>query len=81
MCYRRNGRMQPRDTTARAAAIAADLNRAAGSTRRFQQALELSDFLREMAKAGLRARHPEYSDEELVRALTLQLHRDVLLRK
>jgi hypothetical protein len=73
--------MQPRDTTARAAAIASDLNRAAGPVKRFEQALELSDFLRELAKAGLRARHPEYSDEELLRALTLQIHADVLLRK
>lgn len=70
--------MQPRDTSSRAAAIAADLNRAAGPAVRFQQALELSDFLREMAKAGLRARHPEYSDGEILRALAQQLYGDVL---
>lgn len=73
--------MQPRDTTARAAAIAADLNRAAGPVKRFEQALELSDFLRELAKAGLRARHPEYSEEELLRELTRQMHGDGLPRK
>ena len=73
--------MNARDTTARAGAIAAALNRSAGPASRFQQALELSDLLREMAKAGLRARHPEYSDEELLRALTLQLHRETRRQK
>ena len=70
--------MQSRDTTPRAAAIAADLNRAAGPSVRFHQALELSDFLRELARAGLRARHPEYSDVQILRALALQLYGDVL---
>lgn len=41
------------------------------------QALELSDFLRQFAKAGLRSRHPEYSEEELMRALTLQFYGEV----
>ncbi len=69
--------MRSRDTSEKAATIAADANRALGAERRFEQALELSDLLREMAKAGLRARHPEYSDEELIRALTVQLHGEV----
>lgn len=59
--------MKPRDTTRKAAAIAAALNRAAGPERRFGQALELSDLLQEMARAGMRSRHPGMSDEELNR--------------
>lgn len=73
--------MRPRDTTGRAATIAAELNRALGPEGRFLQALELSDFLCEMAMSGLRSRHPESSDEELMRMLTVQLHGDVLSRK
>lgn len=73
--------VRPRDTTEKAAAVVAELNRALGPERRFLQALELSDFLRQMAKAGLRSRHPEYSDEDLMRALTLQFYGEVPRRK
>jgi hypothetical protein len=69
--------VRPRDTTEKAAAVVAELNRALGPERRFIQALELSDFLRQFAKAGLRSRHPEYSEEELMRALTLQFYGEV----
>jgi hypothetical protein len=73
--------VRPRDTTEKAAAVVAKLNRALGPERRFIQALELSDFLRQMAKAGLRSRHPEYTDEDLMRALTLQFYGEVPRRK
>ncbi len=73
--------MRSRDTSEKAAAIAAELNRSLGPERRFVQAMELSDLLREMAAAGLKARHPEYSDEEVVHALTLQFYGDVSSRK
>jgi len=68
--------MRPRDTTEKAAAVVAELNRALGPERRFLQALELSDTLRELAKAGLRSRRPELTEEELLRALTIQMHGD-----
>jgi len=66
--------MHPRDTTEKAAAIDAAANRALGPEGRFLQAWELSELLREMAKAGLRSRHPEYSEEEILRALTAQMY-------
>jgi hypothetical protein len=56
--------------------LVAELNRALGPERRLMQALELSDFLHQLAKAGLRSRHPEYSEDDLVRTLTLQFHGD-----
>jgi hypothetical protein len=68
--------MQRRDTTSKAAAVAAQLNRGLGPERRFLQALELSNALREFAKAGLRARRPDLTEEELMRALTVQMHGD-----
>lgn len=73
--------MRSRDTSAKAAALAAAANRALTPEQRFVQAMELSNLLHEMAKAGLRSRHPEYTEDELTRALTLQLHGKVLRRK
>lgn len=66
--------MRRRDTSEKAASIQAGLNRALGPAGRFVQAMELSDFLRELAKAGLRARHPDLAETDLVRMLTIQLH-------
>jgi hypothetical protein len=63
------------------AVLAADLNRSLDPERRFKQAMELSDLLLQMAKAGLRSRHPEYSDADLIRHLTIQLHGEVPDRK
>jgi hypothetical protein len=53
------------DTTLRAAAIQLRLYRQAGPSRRAQIAVELSDAVRETALAGIRRRHPDYSDEEV----------------
>jgi hypothetical protein len=53
------------DTTPRAAAIRLQLYRDAGPSRRVQVAVELSDAVRETALAGLRRRHPEYSERQV----------------
>jgi hypothetical protein len=53
------------DTTPRAAAIQLALYRKAGPSARAQIAVELSDAVRETALAGIRRRHPEYSDREV----------------
>ena len=74
-------RMRSPDTTEKAAAIAMERNRALGPERRLLQALELSDFLRELSKAGLRSRHPEYSEEELATALRQQFYGEVSRRR
>ena len=60
------------DTTPRVAAIQLQLYRDAGPSRRAQIAVELSDAVRETALAGIRRRHPEYSDEQ-VRAEFLRI--------
>lgn len=39
---------------------------------RLYAAIELSDAVREIRMAGLKARHPELNDEELVARLVLQ---------
>ena len=69
------------NTSKKAATIAAELNRSLGPERRFVQAMELSDLLRQLAMAGLKSRHPEYSDDEVVRAMTLQFYGDALTRR
>jgi len=73
--------MHRRDTTEAAATTATEINRAAGPERRLLQALELSDLLRELATAGLRSRHPEYTDAELAAALRRQLYGEVPPRR
>ena len=60
--------MQARDTTPRAAAIQLQLYREAGPSRRAQIAVELSDAVRDTTLAGIRRRHPEYSEQEVARS-------------
>jgi len=72
--------IRARDTTETAATTAREINRAAGPERRLLQALELSDLLRELATAGLRSRHPEYTEAELTVALRRQLYGEVSRR-
>jgi hypothetical protein len=41
------------------------LYRDAGPERRVEIAAELSDFLRELSRAGVRRRHPEFSADQV----------------
>jgi hypothetical protein len=66
--------MRARDTSERAAAIQERLHQELGPEGRFELAMRLSDLAHEFAKAALRDQHPEYSEEELLRELTKQLH-------
>lgn len=56
--------------------LALELNRSIGPERRLVQAMELSDLLRQLAASGLKARHPDYSEEQLRRALNRQFYGD-----
>jgi hypothetical protein len=56
------------DTTARAAAVQLRLYRDAGPSRRAQMAVELSEAVRATAVAGIRRRHPEYSERDVALA-------------
>jgi C4-dicarboxylate-specific signal transduction histidine kinase len=53
------------DTTSRMAAIQLRLYREAGPSRRAQIAVDLSEAVRATTLAGIRRRHPEYSEEEV----------------
>lgn len=73
--------MRSRDTSDRAATVLAEANGTLGPEERFVQAMELSDLLRAMAKARIRSWHPEYGEDEITRALTHELHREVAHRQ
>jgi hypothetical protein len=66
--------MYSRDTTPAAAAIQQEAYRRLGPAGRFRVAMELSDFTRSLAEAGLRRRHPEMSSEEITRLLVEVLY-------
>lgn len=62
------------DTTPKAAALHLELLRALGPAGRVQIAVDLSDAVRETALAGVRRRHPEYSDDEVADAFLTLLY-------
>ena len=62
------------DTTAEAAAIQLAMYRAMSPSARVQIAVDLSDAVRETARAGIRRRHPEYSEAEVARAFIAMLY-------
>ena len=62
-CYR--SVMPAEDTTAKAAAIQLQLLREIGPSGRAQIAVDLSEAVRETTLAGIRRRHPEYSEREV----------------
>jgi hypothetical protein len=60
--------MPARDTTPRAAAIQLQLYRELSPSQRVQIAVELSEAVRATTFAGIRRRHPEYSEQEVGRS-------------
>jgi hypothetical protein len=61
--------MASTDTTAKAHAIQVAIHRRLTPAERLRQAMDMSDAVRHFAVAGLRLRHPEYSETEITRAL------------
>lgn len=59
--------MKPRDTTDEAWAVQRELLRRAGPARRLRMALEMCDDGRRLLRAGIRHRHPEWSEAEVRR--------------
>jgi hypothetical protein len=68
----------PKDTTPDAFARQMDGLKRMDSHERLRLSFEMSDELREIAKAGIRARHPEYTDSQVDEELeVLLLGRDL----
>lgn len=59
--------MPTTDTSPAAHLLQIQLYREAGPTRRVEIAAEMSDTLRELARAGVRLRHPRFSETEVTR--------------
>jgi hypothetical protein len=66
--------MVAKDTTPEAALLLEQAYRELGNAGRFRIALELSDLAHAFAVAGIRRRHPEWSDEEARRHLAEVLY-------
>ena len=54
-----------RDTSPKFASLHRELYRAADAAHRVQVAVDLSEAVRRTAIAGIRQRHPEYSEEQV----------------
>ena len=67
--------MRWRDTTPDAAAMQEESYRQMGPSGRFHVAVELSNVVRELARAGLRKRHPEYTAEQVSRQLAWHIYK------
>jgi len=61
--------MRTRDTAPDAAAMQEESYRRMGASGRFHVAAELSNVVRELARAGIRRRHPEYTAEQVSKQL------------
>ena len=59
--------MRPNDTTAAAHALHLRAYRRAGPARRAEIAAELSEAIRELSRAGVRMRYPDWSEDQVTR--------------
>ena len=70
----------PLDTRPEAHRAQIQVYRRMGPERRLQRAMTMCDEAREVSRAGIRARHPEYGDEEVKLALFRLVLEDALFR-
>jgi hypothetical protein len=68
----------PRDTTVESSEAQLDAYRRLGPARRARLAATLSADTRQLARAGIRARHPDYTDQEVELALRRLIYGDDL---
>jgi hypothetical protein len=68
------------DTDAEADAVQLEGYRRLGGAGRLQIAFRLSDQVRRIAMAGIRARHPEYDERRVLLAWARLVHGDELVR-
>jgi hypothetical protein len=62
------------DTTTEAAEAQTVIHRKLGPAERFRLAVEMSDAVFKLTRAGIRLRHPELTDEGVANALMIALH-------
>ena len=71
---------RPADTTPEAWAAQLALLRRMDGSRRAALAFRLTCLAREASRAGIRARHPDYAEEDVRRAFFRLLHGDAITR-
>lgn len=71
----------PADTDPRAHAVQLAIYRRMSGGQRTTIATELSEAVRETARAGIRARHPDHGQDDVERALRKLLHGEALVRE
>ena len=70
-----------RDTDPRAMDVFLELQRTRSLAHKLQDVFDLSDGLLELAKAGVRLRHPEASEREVfLRALSTRLSPELMIK-
>jgi hypothetical protein len=69
-----SGSMRARDTSANAAELQVQIHRQFTREHRLDLAIEMSEFARTLAKAGLQARRPELSEAQLGDELLKQFY-------
>jgi hypothetical protein len=52
-----------------------------GAEGRFIMTIELSDNIRDITMSGIRKRHPEYSEDMVMKALIKYLHGEAVFKK
>ena len=64
----------PLDTSAEAARVQTEIHRALGGPRRLQLACQLSEAVRDLARARIRSKHPELDESATRDWLTWELY-------
>jgi hypothetical protein len=72
---------RPADTSIDAWSAQVELLSAMSGSRRSALAFRLTRLARDASRAGIRARHPEYDDDDVRRAFFRLLHGDTLTRE
>lgn len=62
------------DTTSEAAAVQSAIHQRLGPAARFQLAIDMSALIRECARAGISARHPTFTPDQVTAALIYDLY-------
>jgi hypothetical protein len=71
----------PADTTPEAARVQLEIYRRMPASRRLELALQMSDTVRHIVAAGVRSRHPHYSEEQVRLAVIRLTLGDALFRQ
>ena len=68
----------PQDTTLDTEKVQLAVLKKIGAEGRFRMTIELSDNIRDITMSGIRTRHPEYSEDMVMKALIKYLHGEEL---